>query len=229
MKDKMSSHIQEFRDLNELRQVILSKSNECKRARKKNPDFKVNPSKIDNLKAACKALVRADSYNGSLLRGILAADIQDNHVEAIRVYDIMIERLPNNLSAFFHYCKFLHRIEHFEKLDEVTSKMMRSIEDTSVPTDEWVEAHLTRAQALVSQNIIEEGIAVLEQLVHIIPPLPISGLIYIQKVENKKRVNPEEEMDNNGSITIGYDRSKDNQTIAKPLKVDDFIQGESNF
>ena len=66
MKDIMNSYIQEFKDIYELEKVILSTSNDCKRARKNNKKFLVKAEKINNLKAACKALVRADNYNGSL-------------------------------------------------------------------------------------------------------------------------------------------------------------------
>lgn len=222
MKEKINSHLQEFQDLHELRHVIISKSHECKRARNKNKDFSVNPSKIENLKAACKALVRADRYNGSILRGMLASEIQDSEDEAIRIYDSMLDMLPKNIKAYFHYFKYLLRIERHDKIEEVTSKMMKEIDDPLIPTDEWMEAHITRAQALVFLNRTNEAIETLEQLIHIIPPLPIPGLSLLQKLERRKRMNPEDEIDNNGAITIGYD----NHTLMKTLGVDDFIQGK---
>ena len=224
MKDKMNTFIKEFKDIHELEQVILSKSNECKRKRKNDKDFSVNPDKINNLKAACKALVRADSYNGSILRGILAADIQNNHAEAMRVYDIMIERLPNNLQAYFHYSKFLTRVNHIDKLQEVTAKMMKAIESTEVPTDEWMEAHMTRAHCLVQLGRTNGAISVLEELIPIIPPLPIPGLSYIQKVDVRKRLCPENIINHaSGAINIGYHQNQTKTDI-----IDEFLEGENS-
>jgi len=219
MRNKMSTHIKEFEDLNELRQIILSKSKKCKHARKRNNNFTVNPGKIENLKAACKALVRADRYNGSLLRGIVASEIQNDESETIRVYNAMIERVPYNMKAYFQFYSYLRRINNTSKIDSTTIKMMKAIEDPSVSTDEWMEAHITRAHALASLNRPDEAIEVLENLIHIIPPLPIPGLSYLKKLENK-RISPEQEVEHsNGAITIGYESNS-----VKQQEVQDFIE-----
>ena len=100
--------------------------------------------------------------------------------------------------------------------------MMSAIKDASVPTDEWIEAHMIRSQAWVSIKRPEEAISILEDLIHVIPPLPIPGLCYLQKLENK-RISAEEEVDHsNGAITIGYEH---NSGSPKELKVQDFIAG----
>ena len=204
MKNVMNSHIKEFYDLSQLRHVIVTKASECKRQRKRNQDFQLKPNEIESLKAACKALVRADRYNGSLLRGTVASEIQNDEKEAIRVYEAMLERVPKNTKAYFQYYKFLKRVMRKDKIDGVTRRMMTAIEDPSVPTDEWVEAHIVRADCLVALKRVDEAIETLEKLVSIIPPLPIPGLSYLAKLE-KKQLNPEFEPDSpTGDIKISY-------------------------
>ena len=132
----------------------------------------------------------------------------------MRVYDIMLERLPNNLQAYFDYAKFLTRVNHIEKLQEVTSKMMKAIESTEVPTDEWMEAHMTRAHCLVLLGRTNDAISILEELIPIIPPLPIPGLSYIQKIDIRRRLNPENEVSHtSGAINIGYNPHNQTRTV----------------
>ena len=207
-KNVMNSHIKEFYDLSQLRHVVLTKWSEWKRARKKNKNYQVSEKEVENLKAACKALVRADNYNGSILRGMLASEIQFNEPESIRVYDAMIERFPMNIKAYINYYNFLKKINRREQLDSVTVKMMKAIEDPIVPTDEWMEAHMIRADALVILKREVEAVDTLENLIQIIPPLPIPGLSYLKKLDQKK-MKPEEELDNsNGAINFTYDNEK---------------------
>lgn len=222
IKDTMNDHIKEFYDLSQLRHVVMSKAIDSKRKKKMrqmeslesskggpqtgNPKFQVSKSEIDNLKAAWKACVRADRFNGSLMRGIVATDVECDPREAINVYETMIEKVPENAKAYFDYYRYLKKLPKMNMIDKVTEKMMKAIEDTSVATDEWMEAHILRADALVALNRIDEAIQTLEKLVHIIPPLPIPGLSYFQKLEQKQTiVDEEDEQSPNGAIRFTYD------------------------
>ena len=121
----------------------------------------------------------------------------------------MLERTPHNLKAYFAYYKFLKKVPRLDKIDFVTMKMMNAIESSTVPTDEWMEAHLVRADALVELKRVDEAIETLEKLVHIIPPLPIPGLSYLAKLE-EKRLNTESEP-NSGTIKFTYDNTSPNE------------------
>lgn len=223
MRNTMNSHIKEYYDLSQLRHLIITKSSECKRARKQNKNYQVKPGEINNLKAACKALVRADRYNGSLLRGVMAAEIQNDEQETIRVYETMIERVPQNLKAYFDYYKYMKRFKRMDKINNITKKMMKAIEDPSVPTNEWMEAHITRADCLVELKFVDEAIEILENLVHIIPPLPIPGLSYLIKLEQRKsepnnnsnryKNNDNETVEASGTIHFTYDTSKNTKSV----------------
>jgi tetratricopeptide (TPR) repeat protein len=205
LKNIMSSHIKEFYDLSQLRHIISTKAAECKRQRKKNNNYQVPIGEVENLKAACKACVRADRYNGSLLRGILSSDIQYDEAETIRVYESMIHRVPQNIKAYIAYYKFLKKENLINKIDSITVKMMTAIEDPSVPTDDWMEAHVIRADALVQLGENDEAIHTLEKLIHIIPPLPIPGLSYLAKLERKQMKDDIEPENENGDINFTYD------------------------
>ena len=209
----MNSHIKEFYDLSQLRHVILTKCSEWKRSRKKNKNYIVNEKEVENLKAACKALVRADNYNGSILRGMLASEIQYDEKESIRVYDAMIERFPKNIKAYINYYNFLKKIGRRDMLDALTIKMMKAIEDQSVPTDEWVEAHMIRADALVILKKEESAVDTLENLIQIIPPLPIPGLSYLKKLDQRKMKTEEDLENSNGAINFTYDTNNQDSNV----------------
>lgn len=218
IKNVINSHIREFYDLSQLRHIITSKAAESKRARKKDNNYQVPIGEVENLKAACKACVRADRYNGSLLRGILSSDIQYDEAETIRVYETMINRVPQNIKAYIAYYKFLKKEKVKHKLDSVTIKMMNAIEDPSVPTDDWMEAHVIRADALVELGEVDEAIHTLEKLIHIIPPLPIPGLSYLAKLEKKQMKDEVETENENGDINFTYDNQSTHEEIVPHLR-----------
>jgi hypothetical protein len=138
---------------------------------------------------------------------MLASEIQFNEKESIRVYEAMIDRFPKNIKSYIHYYNFLKKINKREQLDSVTIKMMKAIEDPLVPTDEWMEAHMIRADALVILKREENAVDTLENLIQIIPPLPIPGLSYLKKLDQKK-MKAEEDLDNsNGTIKFTYDNN----------------------
>lgn len=130
----------------------------------------------------------------------------------------MVEKLPHNMKAYFAYYKFLKLYKMRSKIETVTTKMMNAIEDSSVPTDEWMEAHILRADALVYLDRIEEAITTLEKLVSIIPPLPIPGLSYLTKLERKQMVDLRETENLDGSIKFAYDTQIKNSKSVDPEK-----------
>lgn len=84
--------------------------------------------------------------------------------------------------------------------------MMNAIDDPSIPTDEWMEAHILCADALVELEKYDEAIQTLEKLVHIIPPLPIPGLSYLHKLERKQMSDEKRDSEtNDGNIKFTYD------------------------
>jgi tetratricopeptide (TPR) repeat protein len=121
----------------------------------------------------------------------------------------MLERTPHNLKAYFAYYKFLKKVHKLDKIDFITMNMMKAIESSTVPTDEWMEAHLVRADALVELKRVDEAIETLEKLVHIIPPLPIPGLSYLSKLE-EKRLTSESDPES-GTIKFSYDSVSPNE------------------
>jgi hypothetical protein len=51
----------------------------------------------------------------------------------------IIEHHPTNMEAYFHLWEFLYKIGNVHKLDEVSKIMIKAIEDTSIPTAEWMK------------------------------------------------------------------------------------------
>ena len=148
----------------------------------------------------------------------------------------MIEKVPQSIKIYISYYKYLKQRKLTHKFEFLTAKMMKNIDDPSVPTDEWMDAHIIRADALVELGKISEAIETLEKLVHIIPPLPIPGLSYLAKLENKfikedevKDVY-EEGKNEEGSIKFTYDNisqsnknylKKEDEYLMAPLKEED--------
>ena len=167
--------------------------------------------------AACKKITRFDNYEGSNLRGLIASDIQNDEAETIKVYEAMIETVPHNIKGYVAYYKYLKENGLKYKIEYITSKMIKNIDDPRVPTDDWMEAHVIRADALVelskehsTGNIkaekINQAIETLEKLVHIIPPLPIPGLSYLAKLERRQiKEEEQKEPEEDGNIKFTYE------------------------
>ncbi|CAI2369054.1 unnamed protein product [Moneuplotes crassus] len=200
---EMKSFMKDFYELSQLRHLIENSAFKIKRQRKTKKNYKVPQDEVEKLRSASKKIARDDKCEGWMLRGKIITEIEDNQNEAVKYFMAMIEKVPYNIQGYIQFFKFLKQRNLKGKLDYVTSKMMKNIENPSVPTDDWVEAHMVRAESLVILKKYSKAISVLEKLVYIIPPLPIPGLKYLAKLEKKQssKGSPKNE---EGDIKISY-------------------------
>ena len=179
-KKTIKSFIEEFYDINKFEFIIRRKAKSVQQALKENKDVQIKENTLESLISAWNALIRADKYNGAVLRGVIAWEIEMDKKQAITVYEKILCKYPDNMEAYFHYWELLRKIGDKQKMEKISIDMMKAAGSTSVPTPEWMKVHSLRAKTLIMNEKFEEAILILKKQVHIIPPLAIPGLSYLK-------------------------------------------------
>mmetsp|Transcript_35398 Transcript_35398/g.40916 ORF Transcript_35398/g.40916 Transcript_35398/m.40916 type:complete len:116 (+) Transcript_35398:379-726(+) len=111
-------------------------------------------------------IYKHDPFNACLLKVLVFWDILRDKNETIKAFEEGIEKTPKNINIYVEYWKFLKYLKKTDKMVELSEKMMKVITDSSVPTDQWIEAHDIRFKSLLmkssSKDTIEEAVNTLK-------------------------------------------------------------------
>lgn len=174
--------------------IILNKQ-------KKRP--KISQKELDSMLSRVKTLYKYDPYNAPLLKVLVCWDISRDKEETIEAFEEGIRKNPNNIHVYIEYWKFLKYLKRHERMIELSERMIKAADSSSVPTDQWIEAHDLRFKSLLmkgnSKDIIEEAVNTLKKICYILPPLPVDGLWYIQDAQEEAELERELEENKNES------------------------------
>lgn len=141
-----------------------------------------------------KTIYKEDPYNAWLLKIMVYWDILRDKNSTIQAFEEGIKMTPNNINIYIEFWKFMKYLKKTDKMLEISEQLMKVIDNSSVPTDQWIEAHDLRFKTLLmkgsTKDLIEEAINTLKKIWYILPPLPVDGLWYIkdahEEAENQK-------------------------------------------
>ena len=92
-----------------------------------------------------------------------------------------LKEYPFLIEAYKEYWVILKKHRKHTLMDRVSLDILRACENTSIPTSLWTEGHVIRAKTLLLLDRFEEAIKVLKVLCHVLPPLPLPTLTYLEQ------------------------------------------------
>lgn len=92
-----------------------------------------------------------------------------------------MKEFPENEEPYMHTWDLMKELGNQRELEEISVKLQAVCNNSSVPTNAWVNALFKHSEMLVMKDNIEEAIKTLKRICFILPPMPLPRLNYIDK------------------------------------------------
>lgn len=138
-----------------------------------------------------------------------------------------MKEFPENEEGFMAYWDLMKEQGNIKELEDISIKLQGVCNNTSVPTNSWVEALFKHSEMLVIKGNIEEALKTLKRICFILPPMPLPRLNYIDKsikikdeiLENiRKQVDLPGQFEENFDENSLFDEEEENLNMMKGKK-----------
>lgn len=150
---------------------------------------------IQNLNSMIKTIHKEDPSSAWLLKIMVYWDILRDKNSTIQAFEEGIKLSQNNIYIYIEYWKFMKYLKKTDKMLEISEQLMKVVDNSCIPTDQWIEAHDLRFKTLLmkgsTKELIEEAINTLKKIWYILPPLPVDGLWYIKDAQEEAELKKE--------------------------------------
>lgn len=157
--EQMEKIEQKYSKLQSYEFIIKKKAKEIEYyLKKKKQRPKIGEKEKSSLVQRANAIYKHDPYNASLLKVLVCWDISQDKKATIAAFEEGIRKTPNNVNVYIEYWKFLKYLKKTDKMNEISEKMMKIVDEPTVPSDQWADAHDIRFKSLLGMGNSEDSI-----------------------------------------------------------------------